>query len=691
MVGAYHGHDIDLNGVRQRFAISSSGTTLRGLIDLSRQLGLAARPLRIDLEGLLNLPLPAILHWNLNHFVVLKAINKGRLILHDPSNGVVSMTLKSASPHFTGVVLEITPTDDFAPLSARLPVGLGSLWRRLRGGASSAAFLLTVSLAVQATSFLAPLQLQLIVDEVIVRNNADLLVVIASAFFLLMIAQVALSAARDWSLQILGGQLVMQMVGNLFRHLVRLPTSYFEKRHIGDIVSRLGAVRFVQDTLTQGAVTVAIDGLMAIAAGCVLFLYAPKLALAVFAGLAAIVLLNLAFYPRLKALTENGLALSAQEQSYLMETVRGITTVKLLGGEAQREGAWRNLFVNTLNANIRLQRLAIWQSSLQNLVLGTQIAIVVYIATRDVLAANGFSIGMLTAFLAFRQMFMDRTLSLVAKAQQFQVMGVYLDRLGDIVTQEPETVVSEPVSGRTPGEISIRGLGFRYGATDAWVFQRLDLDVRDGEFLAITGASGIGKSTLLKLMLGLQAPVEGDIFISGVRASAQRWRGWRERTGVVTQDDRLMSGSLADNIAFFDPDMRMDKVVEAAKAAEIHDDIERMPMNYRTLVGDMGSSLSGGQRQRVLLARALYRDPAILILDEGTANLDPEVEEAIAVRIGAMRATRIVVAHRPALIERADRVLKLVDGELRVIRDRRSPAELDDRDPFNLEFNKAAT
>ncbi len=271
---------------------------------------------------------------------------------------------------------------------------------------------------------------------------------------------------------------------------------------------------------------------------------------------------------------------------------------------------------------------------------------------------------MLIAFLSFRQTFTDRVMALINQAIQFRFLGLHLERLADIVATEPETTDEILPQLEVRGAMRLQDLDFQYGPADRPILSQLNLTIEPGEFIAITGASGGGKTTLLKLMLGLQAPTGGRIELDGQPATPALWRAWREKVGLVAQDDRLLSGTIADNIAFFDPDLDMARVQHAAMAAQVHEDIARLPMQYLSLVGDMGSTLSGGQRQRVLLARALYRQPRILVLDEGTANLDVQTEEVIAELIAALPITRIVVAHRPALLARAGRVMVMTDGGL---------------------------
>ena len=664
MVARWHGHDVDLNGFRQRFSLSMAGATLRSLMSMSDQLGLSPRALRVELSALGKVATPAILHWDLNHFVVLKSVRRGKATVHDPALGVRTYSLEEFSKHFTGVALELSPAASFHKVTAKAPIRLTSLWSKMVGFWPAFFQILALSLALQVAAFAMPFQMQLVVDEALMRGDRDLLTVLALGFGALVVVQAVIEALRGWALQVFGHMLGFQMVGNLVRHLMRLSSAWFEKRHVGDILSRIGSAAEIQDVLTRGVIAAIIDGLMAIIAVIILWLYSPTLTAVVLISVGISLGLTMAIFPALRARTEEQIIEGAREQSHIMETVRAATTIKIMGREAERESAWRNLYAKVVNASVSVGRFQISLSLIQGIVGGLQGVIVIYLGARAILAGDGFSVGMLIAFLSFRQTFTDRVMGLINQAIQFRFLGLHLERLADIVTAEAETTTASAPQLEVRGAICLQGVDFQYGPTDRLILSGVDLAIEPGEFVAITGASGGGKSTLLKLMLGLQAPTAGRIELDGQPATPALWRAWREKIGVVAQDDRLLSGTIADNIAFFDPDLDMLRVQQAAAAAQVHDDIALMPMQYLSLVGDMGSTLSGGQRQRVLLARALYRQPHILILDEGTANLDVQTEEVVAGLIAQLPITRIVVAHRPALLQHADRVLLLKDGAL---------------------------
>lgn len=665
MIAKFHGHNVDLNGLRQRFPISMSGATLRSIMSIADSLGFTTRALRADLEGIHQIQTPAILHWDLNHFVVLKKVSRNRITIHDPIFGAKSLTKSEFSKHFTGVVLEVSPAKSFKKLEDRQPMRLRNLWTRMRGFWSAMLHVLCLSIALQIAVFAAPFYLQLTIDEVLQSNDSDLLTVLAVGFAALLVLQVAITAMRSWALQSIGFLMGYQMTGNVIRHLLRLPTSYFEKRHIGDVLSRVGSISPIRDAITSGVITTLIDGVMATVAAIILFLYSPLLALIVLSGLLLSVLLTLALYPFQRQRTEEQIIARAKEQSHIVESVRAAMTIKLMGSEAQRESAWRNLFAEVTNAGFSVGKYQIGMTAVQGLLTGLLTILVVFVAARMILAGDGFSVGMLFAFMSYRQTLNDRVIALTNQIIAFRYITLHLDRVGDIVQSEADTLESGMNVTRIPsGQIQLQNVSFKYGETDGKILEDVSINVAAGEWIAITGRSGGGKTTLLKLMLGLYEPNKGYIEVDGMPTSSEVWREWRKHVGVVAQDDQLLSGTIAENIAFFDPDLNILQVQQAAISAQLHEDISRMPMQYLSVVGDMGSSLSAGQRQRVLLARALYRNPKLLFLDEGTANLDPETEAQIADLIAALPITKVVVAHRPALIERADTVFVVGSGRV---------------------------
>ncbi|MBL4854519.1 MAG: peptidase domain-containing ABC transporter [Robiginitomaculum sp.] len=668
MIAKYHGHDVDLGGMRQKFTLSMSGATLRSIMELADQMDFSTRALRVELGSLSKVTAPAILHWNLNHFVVLKSAGNNKVVIHDPALGRREFSYEEVSKHFTGVVLEITPSKSFTKIEAKQKTRIRDLWSKLEGFWLALFQILGLSVAFQVAVFAAPFYLQLMVDEAVGSFDENLALVLALGFGGLLIIQVAISALRSWAIQSIGFLLSFQMTGNLVRHLLRLPTSFFEKRHVGDIMSRLGSAAPIRDLITTGFISTIIDGVMAIILIGILFVYSSQLALVVLASLVLTLGLTFAFYPGQRKRTEEQIIAAAKEQTHLIESVRASTTVKLMGRESERESAWRNLFANVINASFSIGKYSIGMTAVQTLLTGIQSIVIVYLAVKLILQADGFSVGMLFAFMSYRQTLTNRVLALISQAIQFKYLSLHLERIGDIIHAKSDRAEDE---GQTQievqGNITVRNLSFRYGAADPLVLKDVSLEIKAGEFIAFTGLSGGGKTTLFKLMLGLYEPEEGEILLDGRTANKEAFRQWRSHVGVVSQDDQLLSGTIADNIAFFDPDLDMKKVQIAAMAAQVHNDIVAKPMQYLSLVGDMGSTLSGGQRQRVLLARALYRQPKILMLDEGTANLDPETENQIADLIAQMPITRIIVAHRPALIERADKVFEVRGAAIRKV------------------------
>jgi len=660
MVASFYGHRVDLNTLRRRFPVSLNGVTLRALIQVASQLHLLGRPLRFELDHLRQLRLPAIVHWDMSHFVVLKSVTSRGITIHDPASGKRSLSVAEASKHVTGVALELSPTESFAPQDDRARLPLSVFWAQLSGSGHALLQIFVLSVVLQLIVVAGPFYMQITIDEVIARGDVDLLVVLALGFALLTIVRAATSAIRSLILLVVQNVVQFQLGARLFRHLIRLPMSYFEKRHIGDILSRFTSLQPIRNLLAEGMIAAVLDGIMAVLTLAMIFIYSLQLALVVLSALVLYAVVRLALYRVLWLRTEATIQTSAQENSTFIETVRAIQSLKLLNRESEREGQWLNRYADVANANVRLGRTKIAFSTFNDLIFGLETIITVYLAARLALG-NHLTVGMIFAFISYRQHFIDKSVQLVEKALDFRILGLHLERLSDIALTPLETGHDQPLAYARPiqGEIELRHVFFRYSESDPFVLEDINLVIEPGEFVTIMGPSGGGKTTLIKIMLGLLEPTSGEVLIDGVPLATVGPRTFREQVAAVMQEDQLLSGSIADNICFFDPEFDQERMIRCAYLAVIHDEIMAMPMTYNSLVGDMGSSLSGGQKQRVLLARALYREPRILFLDEGTAHLDLNNERHINESLARLSMTRISVAHRPDISAGADRLIVL--------------------------------
>lgn len=669
MIANHHGHQLDLSTLRNRYAVSLKGANLQHLMQLGDQMGLAGRALRLDLEHLSQLQLPCILHWNMNHFVVLKKVTAKHIVILDPGAGERKVAMDEVSTAFSGVALELKPTQEFKKIDERVKLGLTAFWTKVEGLVPSLLKIFALSLMLQIFLLASPYYMQLVVDDVLVSMDQPLLAVLALGFGLMMLLKVVTHALRGWVILHLGSVMNLQMATNLFRHLLHLPLSYFEKRHIGDIVSRFGSLAQVRELMTTSLVEGVIDGIMAITVLVMMFIYSPQLAMVVIAAVVIYALLRWALYKPLRERTEASIVASAKEQSNFMETVRGMQSIKLFGQQSQRLNLWQNRFADTINENFRLGKWQISYQTINQLLFGVENTLVVFLAAYAVMDGM-MSVGMLFAFMTYKSQFTERTAALIEKIVQLYMARLHLNRLADIALTEKEDEGGVGQQREISGSIKVSGLSYRYSATDPLLFSDLDFEIKAGESVAIIGPSGTGKTTLAKLMLGLLSSESGKIEVDGVDIRHLGLRQYRQQVAAVMQDDQLMTGSLAENIAFFDTQMDMERVVSCAQLAGIHHDVAAMPMGYNALIGDMGSSLSGGQRQRILLARALYRRPKILFLDEATSSLDVQLEHHVNGAIKQLNMTRLIIAHRPETILSADRIVQLYQGKITDVTDR---------------------
>ena len=670
MVATHHGLKTDLPTLRKRFSLSLKGATMMDLTRMAGQLQLTPRALRAELEHLPQLQLPCVLHWDLNHFVVLVALRGGKAVLHDPARGIRRLSLPELSKHFTGVVLELTPTPEFRPRVERQSVTVRQLLGRVSGLKRSLFQIMALALALEVFMLLSPFFMQWVVDSVLVSADRDLLVTLGLGFTLLVLVQVATGAIRSWAVLYLSATLNLQWLSNVFAHLMRLPVVWFEKRHTGDVMSRFAAVEKIQQTLTTSFIEVVLDGLLVVLTLAMMAFYSVKLTLIALAGVTAYALLRWAFFRPLRDATEESIVHDAKADTHFLESLRGVQSIKLFNRQEERQGQYMNRAVDALNAHIVMRKLDLTLSVSHKLVFGLERVAVIWVGALLVLDRS-FSVGMLFAFFAYKEQFALRVSGLIDKLVELRMLKLQGERLADIVLTAPEADVAASVDvDKLGAQLQLSGIRFRYSDGEPWVIDGLSLTIEPGESVAIAGPSGCGKTTLLKLMLGTLEAQAGEVRVGGLPLARLGARAWRDMIGTVMQDDQLFAGSIIDNISFFDAAPDNTWVEECSRLAAVHEEIEAMPMGFHTLIGDMGTSVSGGQKQRILLARALYKRPRILFLDEATSALDVDRERLVNQAVRQLDLTRVIVAHRPETIATASRVIVLHEG--RIAQDLRS-------------------
>lgn len=602
-------------------------------------------------------------------------VPNGSITILDPAVGKRVVSFAEVSKKFTGVALEVTPTAEFKPADLRRKIRLRDLIGKVFGLKRALTQIILLAIGLEAVALATPLITQWVVDGALVSGDRDLLLLTVLGGGLLMIVQFLLSMARGWIGLRMNQQLSIQFTANLFSHLLKLPLSFFEKRHIGDITSRFGSLHAIRGVLTSGAVSALLDGVMTVVTLGMMFLFSPTLSMVVLGALALYFALRWASYAAFRDANEERIVLSAKENSFFLETIRAAQPLKLFNRAPERLARWQNLMVDVQNRDLTTQKMELWFGSANTLIFGVEGMLILYLGGTAVLGQQ-MTLGMLLAFMAYKAQFSGRASALINLLMEIKMLSLHAERLADIALEKPEleTAFETDLSRLSP-RIEVRNVSFRYAEGEPWVLRDCSLVIEAGEHVAIVGGSGCGKSTLLKLILGLLEPNEGEIRIGERGATSLKQLGahqFRSMIGTVMQNDTLLAGSIAENIACFDPQIDYAQVEVVAALAQMHEEIIAMPMGYQTLVGDMGSTLSGGQKQRILLARALYKQPKILALDEATSALDTDNERKVNAAIKNLPLTRITIAHRAETIASAHRVIVLSQG--RVEREMRNAA-----------------
>ena len=674
MISSYYNMPETLLSLRKRFHTSLKGMSVKNIVDFSQDIGFYARAMRGEIEDLCHLKNPVILHWDMNHFVVLTAIKKQmgslKFCINDPGAGKLVLTRSEFSRHFTGIFIDLSRVKGYSPQPRRIAkLKITSLWDSIKGFWSATLQVFALSAIIQICNLAAPLFMQISIDNVLPALDVSLLTTLGIGFAFLYIFSAFTTWARSFIVIGIASTLSYQVNVNVMNHLLRLPLTWFEQRHVGDIASRISSSRPISDFLSQGLMNTVIDVIVFCLTLVMMFIYSPRLAVISLIALILVALMKSAFFTSLKHANVSLVAANARENSILVETLRGISTIKAFGQEDIRQHVWQDRKTASINAEVKTGRINAIFSALEQMILGFEKVLFVYLSISFCIQ-NKMSLGMIFAMQAYRQHFLEASGRLIQQGVNYRLLDMHLMRVSDIALSSPEAQaklefeVDQTLEAPT---ISLRDVRFRYSQSDPEILNGISLDIKPGEMVALIGESGSGKTTLLKIIAGLLSATHGAVYINNTNLEYYGFRRWRRQCASVMQGDQLFAGSLAENISFFESSMDMDKVHQVARQTFIHDDIIQMPMRYHTSVGDMGSVLSGGQKQRVMMARALYKSAKVLLLDEFTSNLDSDNEKKLSHLISELSCTRIIIAHRYETIAKADRIFAISKGVLQEV------------------------
>ncbi|HCP3971380.1 TPA: peptidase domain-containing ABC transporter [Escherichia coli] len=660
MICGHFGKNIDLIYLRRKFNLSARGATLAGINGIAEQLGMATRALSLELDELRVLKTPCILHWDFSHFVVLVSVKRNRYVLHDPARGIRYISREEMSRYFTGVALEVWPGSEFQSETLQTRISLRSLINSIYGIKRTLAKIFCLSVVIEAINLLMPVGTQLVMDHAIPAGDRGLLTLISAALMFFILLKAATSTLRAWSSLVMSTLINVQWQSGLFDHLLRLPLAFFERRKLGDIQSRFDSLDTLRATFTTSVIGFIMDSIMVVGVCVMMLLYGGYLTWIVLCFTTIYIFIRLVTYGNYRQISEECLVREARAAAYFMETLYGIATVKIQGMVGIRGAHWLNMKIDAINSGIKLTRMDLLFGGINTFVTACDQIVILWLGAGLVID-NQMTIGMFVAFSSFRGQFSERVASLTSFLLQLRIMSLHNERIADIALHEKEEKKPEIeiVADMGPISLETNGLSYRYDSQSAPIFSALSLSVAPGESVAITGASGAGKTTLMKVLCGLFEPDSGRVLINGIDIRQIGINNYHRMIACVMQDDRLFSGSIRENICGFAEEMDEEWMVECARASHIHDVIMNMPMGYETLIGELGEGLSGGQKQRIFIARALYRKPGILFMDEATSALDSESEHFVNVAIKNMNITRVIIAHRETTLRTVDRVISI--------------------------------
>lgn len=671
MILAYYDRPTSVAEAHERCHVGRDGATALDISNAGRSYGLRVTPHgSVELDELERLRLPAVLHWSFAHFVVLERMRSGGgATIVDPGAGRRDIDREELSRCFTGVALTMEPGEAFARGDG--DVDEDPAWKLLARRAFRApkvrgliAQILLASLALQLLGLSVPLLTKTVVNTILPLQLDDVMTILGLGIGVILVTQLVLGLLRGLVLVNFQARLDNELMVSFFEHVLSLPYPYFQERSTGDLIQRLSSNTQIRNVLSNQTLTAFLDGTFVIVYAVIMIVTSPMFGLvAVMLGVVQIALL-IATAKRMTRYVTAELAAQGSAQGFLVESIGGIEAIKAAGAEDRTLAHYSDVFSEQVQTLIQRGRLQSMIGAVTSAVQRLAPLLLMYIGARLVLDGS-LDLGTMLAMISLAQLFLTPLSSLVQAGMQLQQVTGHLDRIAYVLRATPEQDrTGAQVAHRLEGRIEFDDVSFRYDESSPWAIRHLSLVIEPGQKIALVGPTGSGKSTVAKLLLGLYEPTEGEIRFDGVPLSRLDLRTVREQCGVVMQEPTVFNGSIRRNIAYNDPTLPMDNIERAARLASLHDDIMAMPMGYETLVAEGGSALSGGQRQRLAIARALARDPRILVLDEATSALDSVTESAVSAHLAASGASSLVVAHRLSTVQGADQILVVRRGDV---------------------------
>lgn len=665
MILSYYGRQISISEVRERCGIGRDGLSALGLVKAANAYGLRTRALTVESQDLRFVALPAIIHWDFNHFLVLERWSPRAVDVVDPAQGRLRLPVEEFEQHFTGIVILLEPGVTFEKGSSPARISARAYAANyIKAAPASLLQVIGASLLLQLFGLAFPLLTKVVVDQVIPLGLQNELALLGLGMMILLLAQLVTTLLRGLVLLYLQTRIDIRMMLSFFEHLLTLPVRFFQQHSSGDLIARMGSNQIIRDTISNQLISTLLDGSFVLVYFFILLSQSRIYSLVVFCiGLLQVVLL-LSTARLMHRLSQRVLAAQGKALGYATEVLVGMPTLKAMGAEQTAMERWSNLFFDGINTSVRQNTATtLLTTALSAISTGAPLALL-WLGTAQVLTGQ-LPLGTMLAFNALGIAFLTPLTTLVTSGQNLQLITSHLERISDVLETPPE---QENTSHQLPpqllGNVRLDHVDFRYDAQGPLVLKDINLDIRAGQKVAIVGRTGAGKSTLGHLLLGLYLPTSGEIYYDKLPLPQLNYRAVRSQFGVVVQNSRLFNGSIRENILLGNPAVSMEQIIQAAQLAEIHEEIMMMPMKYETRVAEDGTVLSGGQRQRIALARALVKMPALLLLDEATSALDVTTERAIERNLLGLSCTQIIIAHRLSTVRHADLILVLDQGTI---------------------------